>query len=733
MQATITPEMARAELERRKSSSSGATITPEMARAELERRKAAATQSPENDSGADKELGYFGQLKQDLSKDYQTAKAIGRGAVEGALDLGRGVEQLYLGAGEKIGLLPEGSGKKYRDEVNKIKAEYKELPYIKENPWASGGGEIIGQVLTTLPASALSIPMRAAQVAKAAPGAIGKVVNALTSNTARNIGTGALQGAGMGALQYDPTGEERLGNIMGGAGIGAAIPGGISAAKGVYDLTKSTLNRNAIDLSEDVAKQAKQRLQEAKSIGIDQLSAGALMRDPNIQAKEELLIKGSNSPAAAQLRKSYEDTEKQLYDAAQRIIKTLGGKVKNSAAIGNELQTTERAIYSNAQEKISTIYDAAKSAPGGDALIPADNILTTYNNILEDFVDVKFSPAIKKTIESLTKKPVKESTADLVNAGAIDASGNALKAADEIVQPIQFTVGEANNFIKKLNAASRNTSNVESKAAINILKQKVFESIDTLADDATNPAKDLFQAARQARKELGDVFNQKDIVETIRKKKAQYTDYIDPERVVNRINTLEDWNKIEKSLKFKDAYGAINQEGLQAWDNLRATKLNDFFENATTDVNGQLQLNLNKLVNNYKKISQPVMKKIIGDDKVFKEFNTLIKVMGYWKNKAPGTVNTSNSANVINRLAERGLGILDKIPFVSQTGYMLKKFFQDAADSKWVEDNLAIGRGKLPKTPEKPVTKPIPGQKLLPIAAASMATRASLPEQENTP
>jgi hypothetical protein len=651
------------------------------------------------------EDGYFSKLKKDLKEDYNKMKALGRGAVEGVLDLARGAKQLIDNpqAAEQIGFAPQGTSEKDIQDMRSAKQAYQELPYIKENPGLAATGEIVGQVGATLPAAGLSIPLRAAQVAKAAPGVIAKIGNALTSNTARIVATGSAQGAGIGALQYDPTGEERLQNILFGAGAGALIPGGIAAAKGAYSVTKSILNRNAIKLAEDAAEQAMQRIKEAKSIGVDQLSAGAVTRNPTLQAKEEILLKGSDSPAAAQLRKSYEDTEKQLYAASQRIIKALKGTPKNKVSAGSELQSTERAIYSNAQSKIGEIYDAAKSAPGGDAVIPKDDILKTHKEILEDFVDPKFSPGINKVITTLQDKEA------------------------------QLTVGEANNLIKRLNAASRTTTNLESKTAINVLKQKVFDAIDTLADDATNPARELFQAARTARKELGDVFNQKDIVETIRKKKAQYTDYIDPEKVVDRINTAADWDKIEKSLKFKGVDGVVNPEGLAAWDNLRATKLNNFFENATSEVNGQLQLSLNKLTTNYKKIGEPVMKKIIGDDKVFNEFKTLMKVMDYWKNKAPGTVNTSNSANVINRIAERGLGILSGIPLISEAAYMLKKLFQEAADKKWVESNLAIGRGKLPKPTKEKVVTQNPVSKVLPIAAAANMTQPSLPEQENTP
>ena len=565
-------------------------------------------------------------------------KAAGRGAMEGALDLGRGVEQLYLKGGEKIGLLPEGTEKKYREETNKAKKKYSEIDYIKEHPIASTLGEIGGGVAVTLPLGAATLPLKAAQAAKAGGGFLSKAASAATSNPVRMIGTGAMQGATVGGLEFDPTGDSRLGHLATGAAIGAAIPGGFLASRGAVRMTKN-----------------------------------ALSNETNVNKK--------------------------LYDASENMINTLGGEEKTAELMGREIKDITRTIRGNEAKKVDALYEQAKNAPGGDAILPSENLVQTYGKVLDDFVDVKLSPGIKRTIDEL-------------------ASGEKV-----------LNVNEANKLIKQLNYASGSASNKADKMAIGILKDKVYQSLDSIAEDAANPAKELFQMARDARRKMGDVFDQKDIVETITKKKAAYTDYINPEQVVDKIQSPTDWGKIEKAFKF-DGSAA----GEQAWNNLRTTKLDQLFEKSTDYINGQPQLSLEKLTKNYKKMGESVMRKITGNNEVFNDFNTLLKVMDYWKNKAPGTAGYSNGANLIAKLGGKGVETLEKIPGVRYVLSPLLSIYKQAAYKNWAKANLEAGNIHMPKISKKTgqnenktTMSNITGN--LPRAATISATRPS-PQEE---
>lgn len=578
------------------------------------------------------------------------------------------------------GIPEEANAEQYRQEVNKELENYASIPQVKENPGYAFAGRIAGNVGATAPIAALNVPRAIGGLAIPA--------------AARFMGSGALQGGTAGALQYDETGQNRLSNTLLGGAIGGAVPAGFLGGKA----TISAFKKKPIELAEEAASEAKTRLDDFKKLGIENPTAGAITRDPTIQAQEELLVKGSDNKAAGEMRTAYENVEKQIYQAAQKMVNTLGGKAKNSVDIGQEIKDVSGNIYRENNKKVSDLYDIAKNAEGADFAINKQPILDAYKQIQSDFIDVKFSPSVRNTMELLSSENAK------------------------------LNINQAIKLTKRLNASAENASSYADKKAIGILKEKVYDQIDALAD-LDIPSAKLFNIAKQSRKELGSTFNQRDIVELIRKKKAQYTDYIDPEKVVSRINTLKDWDKIEQALTYKGVKGADGVEeiadpaGIEAYNNLRTTKLNDFFEDSSVDVNGQMQLSLPKLTKNYEKISEPVMRKIIGNDDVFNDFNTLVRVMNYWKNKAPGTVNTSNSANAINRMAVRGLNTLSSIPLVGEGLFLIKKVFEDAKDAKWVQQNLAIGKGKIEATAKKQKKEPTFAANIARLAAPIAATQ----------
>lgn len=632
-----------------------------------------------------KSLESTGKEKQtgaNFSKEIVEMTSTPLAIAKGMRDITSGVKQRALQLGEKIGLVDEGKAQAYTDAQNKDALFGQIYPAIeKAHPFNTGVGEIIGGTVATAPLAAIGAPVQIA----------GRVM----PMAARAMMGGAAQGAGAGAMMFDTKNDlsNTAVNIAAGSTIGAAIPGvAAGIGKGI-----SAFRRSPIQLAQETADEAKKRLDEFKSLGVENPTAGAITRDPTIQATEELMIKGTDNKAAGEMRTAYENVEKQIYQAAQKMVKTLGGKSKDNVDIGQEVKDVSGNIYRENNKKVSDLYDIAKNAEGADFAINKQPILDAYKQIQSDFIDVKFSPSVRNTMDLLS--------------------------ADNT----RLNVNQAIKLTKRLNASAENASNYADKKAIGILKEKVYDQIDALSD-LDIPSAKLFNIAKQARKDLGSTFNQRDIVELIRKKKAQYTDYIDPEKVVGRINTLKDWEKIEQALTYKGVKGIDGADeiadpaGIEAYNNLRTTKLNDFFEDSSVDVNGQMQLSLPKLTKNYEKISEPVMRKIIGNDDVFNDFNTLMRVMNYWKNKAPGTINTSNSANAINRIAARGMNTLSSIPVLGEGLFFVKKLFEDAKDAKWVQQNLSIGKGKIEASTKKKRKEPTFLGNLSRLTAPVMAT-----------
>jgi hypothetical protein len=222
----ITPEQARAELERRRAARAGgqqaagsaSVITPEMARAELERRRAAKQASPAQPAGADQpgyieSLGRGGLQGATLGhgEEIQAAasalgisptdalRMAGAGPIGGAaIAGGRALQALYSKG-------PSGIVDDYRRERDEARAKNEAAK--QANPKTYMAGQIGGGVATAL-------------VPGAAPATIGKAAVA-------GAGIGAL--AGVGGTDADLTRGE-IKDVAKDAAVGGATGGAFGAA-----------------------------------------------------------------------------------------------------------------------------------------------------------------------------------------------------------------------------------------------------------------------------------------------------------------------------------------------------------------------------------------------------------------------------------------------------------------------------------------------------------------------
>lgn len=205
----ITPEMARSELQRRKTSQS---ITPEMARTELARRQSA--QPAQATMAGPNALQSVGQTINDATK-----------GVEQGITLGFG-DELFAGLMTPVEMAAQGIR---GDDVSMSRAydtnlgrERKSLKQAEvRSPIASTVGNVAGGVMT------------AGGLAK---GGL-TLLNGAKPTIASMAGRGAAEGAAYGAVQGFGTGEgmkDRLGDAAKGAAIGGAFGGALGGAGAIH-------------------------------------------------------------------------------------------------------------------------------------------------------------------------------------------------------------------------------------------------------------------------------------------------------------------------------------------------------------------------------------------------------------------------------------------------------------------------------------------------------------------
>lgn len=623
------------------------------------------------------------------------------GVMRGLKDVGQGILQADVMIGEKYpilqklkpGILPlapylalippqeKGATAAYTAQTNKEIADYEKQ--TENHPIASGAGRLIGNVLATLPA-----------------GEVGGLENIISRPLVSRLAGGAIQGGLVGGLIFDPTGEHKASRALVGSLIGAVIPGGVTGAKSIFKwlVGKPTLIDDPLVLEE-----AANRVKDAKELGISGLTAGAATREPVIQTLETKMLKQGATRAAQMFKDAHEQISNEIHGVGQKMVDAIGGKPLTNIILGEDIKTALESTKKLARERVSKMYKAAEEAPGADQELYRRSLLDKIDEIKDDFTDLKLSPGINKLLTKINKK----------------------NEQGMFVNP--FTVKGANQLIASVNRAYRATTMIDTRAALNIIRSNTMDAIDPIADNDNNPSRMLFNLARQIRKRLADVYDQKDIVNMLIRKKSRTTNYINPEQVANRIfggdENLTNLNKIEGALKYEVPMNQWMKEAkrlnpkvdlsaleeiynnqvipqqkvnLELWDNLRASKLNQVMQDSTSYINGQPQLSYTKLVKNVKQIGQPALTKILGSEELATKFNKLISVMDAWEKKAPSIQNQDGTIKAIQK-ASSGIFAMIGDPETRLGGYLhfpfqlIQSIMRNVNDERWVRANLLLG------------------------------------------
>ena len=349
------------------------------------------------------------------------------------------------------------------------------------------------------------------------------------------------------------------------------------------------------------------------------------------------------------------------------------------------------------------MYDAAMKAPGANKNMiynPATAqsiraISDTYNRILDDYADVNFSRGVSGKISSI---------ADAYATG-------------KPVEGASFSAKDANQLIKRLNLGYKNGSDAQ-RAAILELKEPIFNFMDTIANDSNNPSAQLFNQARVIRKQVGDVYNQNDIVDLITKKKAEFTDALPPEKVASNIfssqTTETNLNKVQKALLYGGPNGELSEKGQMMCDTLRASKINDILSSSTRTVkslsgrNDIYSIDYKALVKNVQNLSKPSLEKLLGSPELADRFGKFIDTVGYWQ-KNIDAAKANKASALISAKFQALSSVSSDIMATTKTLTLIKTLFNvfdNYKDAQWVKSNLLQGAGTKPIVVSKARTYP---------------------------
>lgn len=264
------------------------------------------------------------------------------GIGKGMTDVGQGIKQIGLQAGEAVGLVPQGRTAEY---TRQIKSDEQQFDQPLLGTTEGKVGRFAGQMVATLP---VSLPF---------------------GGPAATVGGRALQGAGIGALSSGvmpvEEGGSRLQNALIGAGVGGGM-GALTAAGGKGYRALRGDNKTAVTgplaaLSEEFDVP---------------LTVGELRGSPGLQRTEQMLERVPLVGTAGFRQKQ----GKALSDAAQK----LAGKYAGVSDVGEELQGSLGRTLRRNKVLAADLYDeVGKEAAKQGGTVTLGNFRRTISELAQ--------------------------------------------------------------------------------------------------------------------------------------------------------------------------------------------------------------------------------------------------------------------------------------------------------------------------------------------------------------
>jgi len=341
-------------------------------------------------------------------------------AKRGITDLGQGIKQLYLGGKEALGAAPEGSQDEYTKQSDLDRAAYNQTP-AGQDPYS----QMIRGGVKSSPWLALGGPLGARSI-------LSKI-----------LGGGAVGGT-IGASEYVPTGEDRGGNILKSATLGAGgailpeIPDlALTAGEKIGNLRNAFKNLSPLEKKFAEAQEKLQADQAAlksaqgaaQSSGIsgnpNMAQAQSFKQQSNLQNQYESLnedpsiISSLPEHSFAELERSksnIDNAKSQIEDANLEHEKAIDFVNQNEKDISNHLnqgaahdvRTARRVkeMEKANRQQISSGYDALeKDFSDKNVVIDNTEAIKQKNKDLMDLIKSgeHRSPEATKIIEDLDK------------------------------------------------------------------------------------------------------------------------------------------------------------------------------------------------------------------------------------------------------------------------------------------------------------------------------------------
>lgn len=356
------------------------------------------------------------------------------GIGKGMTDVGQGIKQIGLQAGESVGLVPRGRTAEY---TRQIKSDEQQFDQPLLNTTEGKVGRFAGQMAATLP---VSLPF---------------------GGHAATVGGRALQGAGIGALSSGvmpvEEGGSRLQNALIGAGIGGGM-GALTAAGGKGYRALRGDNKTAVtgplaDLSDEFKVP---------------LTVGELRGSPGLQRTEQMLERVPLVGTAGFRQKQ----GKALSDAAQK----LAGKYSGVSDVGEELQGSLARTLAKNKALAAELYDQV-----GEAAAKQGGTVTLGN--------------FRRTISELAQREggLPDAIKDPQILAAIQKYGSLQDMPFDVARTVRSRLGKEVARVKK--QAVSGTVSDEQAAAVQRIFSSLVSDIDDYAVKSGGRLSQTYRAA----------------------------------------------------------------------------------------------------------------------------------------------------------------------------------------------------------------------------------------------
>lgn len=484
----------------------------------------------------------------------------------GALDVGQGLKQLYLMATNPA------EAKRYTADVNAQIADYEG----RRGPdagidWLRGGGNVAVQApLMLVPGGQATLLPRLAMGAVA--GAAGAGSQFSEAGTWEDKGKQTLVGAGVGALVPEAVRQGVKGVVAGAQVAKNAVQPVIqrmipdqeiivniqNAGIDVGQMTQRARERLLADarrqlsVSGELDPAALARMRDYETIGVTP-TLGQVTKDPRqwqternlaqVQGVgEDLLARFSGQPG--QVRVALEGmrtgTATNALDAGRSAMEAVGSRVERSG------------VYGALGQNIDAAFDAARNAPGAQAVLPFESFQARIGGIVDAFEDAIPAPITRRIGQF----------ADPENA-----------------RP--FTIAEAAKFRELLNARAGDGNPATAKA-LGQIKRELDTFMRTQADAVGDEGVEAIRLFRQGVERSAQRAREFDAPPL----QAAVDRSVAPDDYFSRFvigGKVDDLARLRAALSRPGMEPELAAQGQQAWANMRGQTIQWLLDKASRD------------------------------------------------------------------------------------------------------------------------------------------------------